>query len=89
MLGVTPNFCTGSIASSQGEGGAGEEGGGWREELRGVPVLVLANKQDVKWAITAAEVADALGLESLFAGRHPWCAWRAPRAARIARTQLR
>eukprot|EP00004_Rigifila_ramosa_P008943 TRINITY_DN2040_c0_g1_i1.p2 TRINITY_DN2040_c0_g1~~TRINITY_DN2040_c0_g1_i1.p2 ORF type:complete len:185 (+),score=47.32 TRINITY_DN2040_c0_g1_i1:149-703(+) len=35
------------------------------EELRGVPVLVLANKQDLPGAATTSEVVDKLGLREL------------------------
>lgn len=32
------------------------------EELRGVPLLVFANKQDVPGSLPAAEISDELGL---------------------------
>jgi ADP-ribosylation factor-like protein 1 len=35
------------------------------EELRGVPVAVFANKQDLKGAAAAGEVAKALGLDTI------------------------
>eukprot|EP01016_Furgasonia_blochmanni_P010752 TRINITY_DN1461_c0_g1_i4.p1 TRINITY_DN1461_c0_g1~~TRINITY_DN1461_c0_g1_i4.p1 ORF type:complete len:158 (+),score=16.43 TRINITY_DN1461_c0_g1_i4:321-794(+) len=35
------------------------------EELKNVPILVLANKQDLKTAMTEAEISEALGLTSL------------------------
>lgn len=35
------------------------------DQLRGVPLLVLANKQDLPHALSASDIADKLGLESL------------------------
>lgn len=35
------------------------------EKLRGVPLLVYANKQDLGHAVTAAEIAEGLGLHNI------------------------
>ncbi|XP_076395476.1 ADP-ribosylation factor-like protein 3 isoform X1 [Megachile rotundata] len=35
------------------------------EKLRGVPLLVYANKQDLGQAVTAAEIAEGLGLHNI------------------------
>lgn len=35
------------------------------EDLKGVPLLVLANKQDLAGAMTAEQISDTLGLISL------------------------
>lgn len=35
------------------------------DKLRGVPLLVYANKQDVSQSITAADIAEALGLHNI------------------------
>ena len=35
------------------------------EELRGVPLLIFANKQDMRTALPVAEVSERLGLTSL------------------------
>ncbi|GBG74231.1 hypothetical protein CBR_g17942 [Chara braunii] len=40
------------------------------EELAGAVVLVFANKQDLKEAMTPAEISDALSLHSI--KRHDW-----------------
>lgn len=39
------------------------------EELRGVPLLVFANKQDIEGALKPGEVSDALGLAGGETGR--------------------
>jgi len=39
------------------------------EELRGVPLLVFANKQDVEGVLKPAEISDALGLAGGETGR--------------------
>ena len=36
-----------------------------RENLKGVPLLILANKQDIKGAMTPKEVEDALNLHDI------------------------
>lgn len=43
-----------------------------QEKLAGASLLILANKQDVRGALTADEIADALGLRdgSSFKNRH-------------------
>ena len=40
------------------------------EEMRGVPVVVLANKQDLQHAASSADVANKLGLAQI--RTHPW-----------------
>ena len=35
------------------------------DKLRGVPLLVYANKQDLGHAVTAAEIAEGLGLHNI------------------------
>lgn len=35
------------------------------EKLRGVPLLVYANKQDLGHAVTAADIAEGLGLHNI------------------------
>jgi len=35
------------------------------DKLRGVPVLVFANKQDLTQSVTAAEIAESLGLHNI------------------------
>lgn len=39
------------------------------EELKNVPVLVFANKQDVEGALSPAEISDKLGLAGQEKGR--------------------
>lgn len=41
------------------------------DELRGVPLLVFANKQDIGGALKEEEVSEALGLAGAEKGR-PW-----------------
>lgn len=40
------------------------------EEMRGVPVVILANKQDLQHAASSADVANKLGLAQI--RTHPW-----------------
>lgn len=40
------------------------------DELRSVPVIVFANKQDLPKALSVTEVADGLGLSSIY--NRPW-----------------
>jgi ADP-ribosylation factor-like protein 1 len=40
------------------------------EELKSVPVLVLANKQDMQGALPEGEISNALGLHSI--KNRPW-----------------
>lgn len=35
------------------------------DKLRGVPLLIYANKQDVAQSVTAADIAEALGLHNI------------------------
>ena len=44
------------------------------EELCGVPLLVLANKQDLPSAANEAQISDALGLTSL--RDRPWSIYK-------------
>ena len=39
------------------------------DELKNAPVLVFANKQDIKGALTPAEISDKLGLAGQEKGR--------------------
>lgn len=44
-----------------------------QEGLRGLPLLVLANKQDLPYALDAATVADALEMHHM--RTRPWWVW--------------
>lgn len=43
------------------------------DELRGVPVLIFANKQDLPNAMSVAEVVEALNLNQQLRGRAWYC----------------
>lgn len=42
----------------------------WTQDLQDAAILILANKQDVKGSMTAAEISQCLTLDNIT--RHPW-----------------